>query len=183
MVGLAHKKSLKSEGSGKVSGFHFRLFNWIHSPLPFLRFTPPLSPFSLPIMQTRSLISNSERWLYLRTTQRQTIRDLVDLREIWMRIEKDGGGGWRGGWGVGAYSNWKKLVSSWRRERKECSIHLAQKTAYFKQEYCIYSVHVSQERCIQIHSDQCWNITLNVNGKSEKILMSVNLYSRENMKI
>lgn len=87
MVGMAYKKSLKRDGSGKVSGSHFRLFNWIHSPL-LLCFIPALSPLSLSIMQTHSLISNSERWLYLRTTERQTIRDLVDLREIRMRIER-----------------------------------------------------------------------------------------------
>lgn len=74
MVGMVYKKSLKREGSAKVSAFHFILFNRIHSPL-LLCFIPPLSPFSLPIMQTHSLISNSERWLYLRTTERQTIRD------------------------------------------------------------------------------------------------------------
>lgn len=32
-------------------------------------------------MQTHSLISNTERWLYLRTTERQAITDFTDFRE------------------------------------------------------------------------------------------------------
>lgn len=55
-VGAASKTSL--EGSRKVSAFHCTSFNWIHSPL-LLRFIPPLSPLSLSIMQTHSLISVS----------------------------------------------------------------------------------------------------------------------------
>lgn len=52
-------------------------------------------------MQTHSLISNSERWLYLRTTQRQTIRDFSRPQrnpdenriETGGRGRGDGGGG------------------------------------------------------------------------------------------
>lgn len=45
MVGMAYKKSLKREGSGKVSASHFRLFDWIHSPLLFC-FILPLAVLS-----------------------------------------------------------------------------------------------------------------------------------------
>ena len=78
------KRVFKSTSSGKVSAFYFRLFNWIHRSLFSTLFYHSHCPL-FSIMQTHSLISNSERWLYLKTTETDDQR----LGRPWRNLEEN----------------------------------------------------------------------------------------------